>query len=95
MSLITFIFGPILAAISDLKETVTMNQQETLDTLNGVNATLDKIAIEEQGLSDAVAALTAQLANQQNTPEVDAALALVQQKTAALDAIVPDAPAQN
>ncbi len=90
--------SPHLAAIlAQLKE-VTMNQQQAVDALNAVNATLDKIATESSASVEAINTLTTELAaalaaGGTITPELEAAINLAASKVANVDALVPDASA--
>lgn len=98
--------SPILAAIQHLKDTLMASNADLLAALNTVNdnvtaigTEVDHIGTETQTLVQAVADLTAALANGTTTPEVDAALARVQASVTSVagrvqtvDNLVPDAP---
>lgn len=86
--------GTVLAYISRLERKILVNQQETLDLLNSVQATVDKIGVESTATLQHVTDLEAALANQgANSPEVDAALAKLKASTQAIDDLVPDVAA--
>ena len=69
-----------------------MNQDELLQNLTALDGAVEKIGAETTALLIEVQALTDALAAAGNTTaEVDAALAAVQARVAAVDALVPDA----
>jgi ABC-type transporter Mla subunit MlaD len=98
MSLIAWLLGPVLAAISQLSEDVHMNQTELLDALTGISTNFgDGLAQLDKGIAEVIAALNKQ---GQTTPEVDAAVAnlsavaqALRASTQKLDDLNPDTPA--
>jgi hypothetical protein len=61
-----------------------MNQTDDLAALTQANATLDTVTTEVTALQGEVTTLEGELANQTNTPEVDAAFAALSQRVNAL-----------
>lgn len=93
-----WLLQPIMAAlqamqvsISNLQKEITMKQAELAEQLTAVSVTLGVISDESKALIAEVAALKEALTTAgQTTPEVDAALAAVVARTAAIDALVPN-----
>jgi ABC-type transporter Mla subunit MlaD len=84
---------PATDLLHSLQRTIVMNQAETLELLNSTLDTLNKVGGETTQLLGEVQALKDALANAgSNTPEVDAALAALAERAAAIDGMVPDAP---
>lgn len=89
MTLLAWLFWPLF---DQLKKELTMNQQELLDRLGAVKAAVDKIGGETTALVSEVATLKEALANAGVTsPEVDAAVAAIEERVKAVDDLVPDA----
>ena len=89
MTLLAWLFWPLF---DQLKKELTMNQQELLDRLGAVEAAVDKIGGETTALVSEVATLKEALANAGVTsPEVDAAVAAIEERVKAVDDLVPDA----
>lgn len=89
--------GALAAQLTQLKELLTMNQQEALDAINAANAQLQKIGAESAATLQKVADLETVIASMQQAgqevPQVlaDAIGALVAQ-VKVVDDLVPDAP---
>lgn len=86
--------GSQLDAILQKLEQIMATQSEAAAALTGIATTLDKVSgettallVEIQTLKDAAAAAA------NVTPELQAAIDAVAQRAAAIDALVPDAPA--
>ena len=81
-----------LSQISESLANIMTTQSEHANSLATVTAQVAKIGGETRTLLDKVAALTVALESAgTTTPEVDAALAALQDQVGVVDALVPDA----
>jgi hypothetical protein len=89
-----WLLKPALDYLQHLRKDIAMNQEELAQALADIGTNVDKIGVETKGLIEAVAALQSALdAGGDVTPQVAAALADVQARVSAVDALVPDVPA--
>lgn len=81
----------VLAAIADLKETLMTTQQEVAAALNSATAQITKIGNETRTLLTKIDDLTTAInAGGNATPEVETALAALQDQVTVVDGLVPD-----
>jgi uncharacterized protein YoxC len=88
-----WLLQPVINFLQLLELSIAMNQAELKTALDTLATAVDKIGTETTALLAEVQTLTDAIAAGITTPEVDAALAAVQARVAAVDALVPDAPA--